>query len=121
VGPHRTAGCVSGVRDDVQFRGGPGLCELPGDVGWTAEVEATVDQGGRKVGDPRDIAEQFTLGSPRGVASVVSDQACEAHSVPRIGIVGRRESRAVDVDVTGFPVAPVAGGLLADRGIRGMK
>jgi hypothetical protein len=28
---------------------------------------------------------------------------------------------SVDVDVTGFPVAPVAGGLLADRRVRGLE
>jgi hypothetical protein len=28
---------------------------------------------------------------------------------------------AVDVDVAGFPLAPVTGGLLSDRRIRGME
>jgi hypothetical protein len=66
---HRAAGRVSGTGDDVQLSRGPGLCELPGYVGWAAQIEATVDQGRRNVSNPGDVAQQFTISSPCGRAA----------------------------------------------------
>src|SRR2546429_9933859 len=99
----------------MQFGIRPGLGQQPRHIGWPSDIEATVYEDARDVGELLCLGQQFAALEPRGMTEVMSAEA-GAGPCEKRGRVGRgRVSPPPQGEGRVLPVAPTLRRLTARR------
>src|SRR6476659_8466012 len=77
---------MAAALDDLEACARPGPGQLPREHGRSAEVESSMDEDGRDVGERSGVVEQLPLVEPGVVAEVVGTDAGEGHALARVGL-----------------------------------